>query len=341
MVGRIARVGSVAALWFVAFAAASPDTGRFSVVLFGDLYRAPQHHDPSVDGRHGTWIRRVNLTYDRDLEDGLSARVNLEAKDPGDFSTSSDLEPFFKDLWVRWTRGDHRLTFGLLPTPSASPAESRLGYRPIDKHTLDLFRMTSTRDKGLSVAGPLGRGGSGEYELVLGDASGTKSSTGDTQAVYGRLAFRPAKGFTLDLYGDWWDRKAGEEWTTWKAEATSVGRNGKLGLLWATQRRTAPDKMERNLDVWSVYGEWFAGPSLRPFVWLHVADDPIPDAQKIEYYRMSPDGKPTVWLAGVRCQLSEHVELVPTIVRVEYRRAGSEPKPDPDTFLRLTFSAKF
>ncbi|MFN3683144.1 MAG: hypothetical protein ACK41F_04320 [Fimbriimonadaceae bacterium] len=322
-------------------AGARGDEGRLSVAMFGDLYRVASHHDPSVDGKHGSWIRRVNVVYDRRLEGGLSARLTLEAKDPGDFGTSSDLEPFVKDLWVRWERSGHAVAFGLVPTPSVSPMEARLGYRPIDKHTLDLFRMTSTRDKGVSVRGPLDRRGRAEYELAVGDASGTKSSTGDTQAVYGRVAFRAAEGVTLDLYGDWWDRKAGEEWTTWKAEAASVGRSGKLGVLWATQRRTAPGRQSRDLDVWSLYGEWTASPVLHPFVWLHVAEDPIPDARKIEYYRMSPDGKPTVWLAGARIRIAEGLELIPTLVRVDYRRVGSAPKPDSDTFLRLTFSARF
>jgi len=315
--------------------------GRLSVAMFGDLYRVAGHHDPSVDGKHGSWIRRVNVIYDRELENGLSARFVLEAKDPGDFATSSDLEPFVKDLWVRWERSGHAVSFGLVPTPSVSPSESKLGYRPIDKHTLDLFHMTSTRDKGVSVRGPLDRRGRAEYELAIGDASGTKSGTGDTQAVYGRVALHPVKGVTVDLYGDWWDRKAGEEWTTWKAEAASLGRTGKLGLLWATQRRTAPGKESRDLDVWSVYGEWAASRDLHPFLWVHVAEDPIPDAQKIECYRMSPDGKPTVWLTGARIRLAEGLELIPTIARVDYRRAGSAPKPESDTFLRLTFSAKY
>ncbi|MCX7800114.1 MAG: hypothetical protein N2109_07205 [Fimbriimonadales bacterium] len=314
---------------------------RVSGVLFGDLYGVLGHHDRSVEGKSGTWIRRINLTFDAGLGEGLSTRFRLEAKDPGDFRTESELKPYAKDLWIRWERAGHAVLFGLVPTPTAEAAETELAYRPIEKHTLDLFRMGWTRDKGLGFQGPLDRTGRWVYQVVLGDASGTESSSGDTRAAYGRLGWKPAPGLLLDLYADWWDRKHGEEWTTWKLEAVRVGASGKLGLVAAAQRRSQPGQASRTLEVGSLYAEWNASVALKPFLWVHASQDPIPGAEDIDYFRMSPDGKPTVWLLGARWRIAEAVELVPVLVRVEYREADDRPKPDPDTFLRLTFSAKF
>ena len=44
---------------------------------FGDYYYM-QNHNPAYDGQHGFWLRRVYLTYDRDISDKFKARVRFE-----------------------------------------------------------------------------------------------------------------------------------------------------------------------------------------------------------------------------------------------------------------------
>jgi hypothetical protein len=316
------------------------DPGRISGVLFGDYYTVRGHNDASIVGKDGFWVRRLNLVYDKNLEKNLSMQVRIETKDPGDFSTSQNMEPFVKDAWIRYTASGHKFTVGLLPTPTWGPAEERLGYRPIEKSPLDLYRMGSARDKGISIQGPIA-GGKGDYMVVFGDGSGTKSSTGDTQALYGRVGYKLTPEVSTDLYADCWKKTAGVNWRTVKAELFVIRKPIKAGLAYMSQRRTKPGEAALTLDVVSAYLEAKANDRLSPFVRCDVVSNAIPDADKIEFFKMSKDGKPTFFLIGVRVKISDQVEVVPSLETVTYRRGPGGLTPKQDSIFRVTFSAKF
>lgn len=317
------------------------NNGKFSGIIFGDFYSIPQHHDPAVKGREGTWVRRLNLTFDNKWSENVTSRIRVEAKDNGGFSGGHDMVPFFKDAWLQYNAGGHKFTFGLIPTPTWEPAESALGYRPVEKTALDLFRMGSSRDKGLSVAGPLTSDGKANYTVMIGDGSGTKSMTEGTHTIYARVGYQLTPEISLDLYGDWWQKRAGVDWTTVKGEVFFVNDDIKAGLAYAHQLREMPGMSDLELDVLSFYGEYEASDMVSPFIRVDILDDLLPDANKIEYYRMSPNGKPTLVAVGVRIKVTDSFEITPSWTNVSYRGVGGAPAPGSDSIFRLTFIAKF
>lgn len=310
--------------------------GKFSFVMFSDFYSVLRHNVSGIEGKNGFWVRRIYLTYDHKVDDKLSAQFRLEAKDPGDFSTSSNLEPFVKDAWIRWTESGHKITFGLIPTPTTAPAEDKLGYRAIEKTPLDLYKLGSTRDKGISIQGPLGAGGKAEYMVMFGDGSGTKSSDGETKTLYGRIGYKLNESWSADVYADCWDKADGEEWKTVKGEVFFRNSRFKAGAMAAKQNRSYSKGEDLNLDIFSLYGEFRANERWSPFVRLDVLGDPVPGADKIEFWHMADDGKPTLVMVGARCRLHESLELIPSYTSIRYRGGASGN----DAVFRLTLSAK-
>lgn len=310
--------------------------GKLSFTLYSDFYSVMRHNVGEIDGKSGFWIRRIYLTYDHKVDDKLSAQFRLEAKDPGDFTTSSNLEPFVKDAWIRWTENGHKITFGLIPTPTTVPAEDKLGYRPIEKTPMDLYKFGSTRDKGVSVQGPLGASGKADFTVMIGDGSGTKSSDGEGKTLYGRIGYKLNENWSADLYADCWDKADGEEWKTVKGEIFFRNDRFKAGAMAARQKRTFSKGDDLNLDVFSLYGELAANEKWSPFVRLDVLGDPVPGADKIEFWHMSDDGKPTLLMVGARYRLHEALEIIPSYTSIRYRGGSSGN----DAMFRLTFSAK-
>lgn len=317
------------------------DGGKVSGVVFGDFYAIRGHNDAAIKGKDGFWVRRLYLTYDRKIDAKTSAQLRLEAKDPGDFATTATMEPFIKDLWVRYNENGHKFTLGLIPTPTWGPAESILGYRPVEKTALDLFRMGSARDKGISVEGPLAKNGSVDYAVMVGDGSGTKSSKGDTRAYYAKLGFKLTPDVTADLYADSWKKEAGAAWRTTKVELFYVGKGARAGVAYASQLRRKPGAPNSTINVLSLYGEIKAGPRVSPFVRFDTVSDALPDADKIEFYKMSKDGKPALFMVGVRLKVNDAFEIVPSFTTVAYRTGSGGIKPSADSIFRITYSGKF
>ena len=324
-----------------AFSQDKADPGKLSGVMFGDFYSVRGHNDASIKGKDGFWIRRIYLTYDKKIDAKLSAQLRLEAKDPGDFSTSQSMEPFIKDAWIRYTEAGHKFTVGVIPTPTWGPAESKLGYRAIEKTSLDLFRMGSSRDKGFSVEGPLDKEGKSDYMFMIGDGSGTKSSTGDTRTLYARVGYKFSPAVSVDLYGDSWKKTGDVDWRTVKGELFYQGKQAKLGLAYISQLRKKAGAANLTLNVVSLYGEMKASEKLSPFIRLDVVSDAIPDADKIEFWKMSKNGKPTLFMIGVRYKVNESVEIVPSLATVSYRKGPGGITPSQDSLFRITFSVKF
>lgn len=331
-----------------ALAAGKGDNGKLSGVLFGDLYSVGSHNTGKTDGKTGLWNRRFNLSYDRKLDADWSMRLRIEIADSGKgghgnnvFSSEHSVDPFMKDAWLRYTMNGQKITFGLIPTPSYEPNEERLGYRPIDKTPLDFWRLGSSRDKGISIAGPLDADKKFDYMLMIGDGSGRGSSKEGPYTLYGRLGFKPTPELYFNLYGDSWKRDKGARWQTTMLEAFYMNDTFKLGASYVAQRRTAPGVKATTIDLVSFYGEAKLNDTISPFVRVDVVNDALADADKIAYYRLSKNGKPTVFQAGIRYRLNKNLEVAPSITSVSYRNAGLGTTPGKDTIFRLTFSLKF
>lgn len=317
------------------------EPGKYSGVAFFDYFDVSKHHDPAIQGKGGFWFRRIYLTYDKKLDPKVDVRIRFEARSVGDFSTSSNMDPFVKDAYVRYTENRQRFTAGMMPTPTFENTESMLAYRSIERTPIDLYRLGNSRDKGLSVSGPIDRSGKFGYSVMVGNGSGTKSTIGDTKTFYGALTYRPNESLILEAYGDTWDRLGDNDWTSWKGEAIYVTPRGNAGVMYVQQHRDVAGAAGMNMRVASFYGDIRLGEKWRPFVRLDSVMDPLPEADKIDYLILSKVARFTTFMAGARYSVTKDVEVAPVLMMVRYGQPSNGPRPGDDVFLRLTFNVRF
>ncbi|MEO5987359.1 MAG: hypothetical protein ABIU54_08810, partial [Candidatus Eisenbacteria bacterium] len=156
--------------------------GRVSGVAFGDAawnvsdYRAPD----SLAFR----FRRVQFTFDNDLDSLFAIRFQLEA-DENELTSKGRIAPYIKQAWLRWSGlgsvGD--LLMGLQPTPLAVVAEGIWGYRSLEKTILDLHGLGGTTDMGVALQQvptaprPLG------WHLMVMNGNGLKPENNSSKKV--------------------------------------------------------------------------------------------------------------------------------------------------------------
>ena len=58
--------------------------------MFGDYYYVLAHHDETVEGNNGFWLRRVYFTYDNTLSDTLRHALPPGDEQPGRFQDIHD-----------------------------------------------------------------------------------------------------------------------------------------------------------------------------------------------------------------------------------------------------------
>ncbi len=291
-------------------------------LFFGDYYRVASHHDSELDGANGFWARRMYLTVNTRFTSEWDARVRLEAGTPGDFETSGTMNPFIKDLYVRWRRGNHQILIGLSSSPTWNFIEGQWGYRALEKTPLDLLKMGSSRDFGVSAKGSLDEGQIVRYHLMFGNGSSTKTETNEGKKFMGALQFYATDNLIFEANADHESRGEGIDRTTFQAAAVGRGETGEDDV---------------DVDVYSVFGVLDAGDRVNLVArWDRMAT-PIPDGAKISYFRMDPTSEGHFFLAGVDIMLDEHFHLIPNVEIVSY----DADDLDSDVFLKTTFSVTF
>ena len=128
-----------------------PELDRFKVggLIFGDAYWVASYHQPESEGTVSAWIRRGYLTFDSELTRTWRGRMRFELNQAGEFDVFK-FDFRFKDLYLQKTIGEHRVLFGLAPTPTFNLIEKIWGYRHIERTPLDLQGIAS-RDTGIFV----------------------------------------------------------------------------------------------------------------------------------------------------------------------------------------------
>ena len=307
-----------------------------SGLFFGDVYAVLSHHDPEVEGANGIQNRRMYLNVNTRFNSSWDARVRFEAASPGDFTSSSKMEPFLKDLWVRWRSGNHSIILGLSSSPTWNVLEGEWGYRDLEKTPLDLFKYGSSRDFGLAFRGSLDEARKVRYHLMVGNGSGTKGETNEGKKFMGSLTFYPNSNLVFEVEAE------REDWPDCKDRATVTvmaivkGERGRLGVMAARHTRQSPDG-DADMDVFSVFGVLNANERVNLVARWDRMLDPVPDGAGISYFAMDPTSKGNFLLAGVDIALHDNVHLIPNVEMVRYDEDGI----DSDVFLKTTFSITF
>ncbi|MBT8336495.1 MAG: hypothetical protein KJO11_07820 [Gemmatimonadetes bacterium] len=308
-----------------------------SGLFFGDYYYVAGHHDAEVEDANGFWARRMYLTIDNRFNSEWDARIRFEAGTKGDFSTSATMEPFLKDLYVRWRRGNHRILIGLSSSPTWSLLEGQWGYRDVEKTPMDLFKLGSSRDFGIAFEGSLDEAQKFRYHVMFGNGSSTKTETNKGKKIMGSVEFRPTENLILQAGADSEDRAGDQDRQSFTGTAILNGERGRVGLMGARQVRKAPGEDDVNVDVFSVFGVLDATERVNVLARYDRMATPIPDGAGISYFRMDPTSEGGFFLFGVDVAMTDNVHLIPNIEVVSY----DDDALDSDIFLKTTFSIRF
>lgn len=312
--------------------------GKFSGLMFGDFYFMAANHDSSLEDLNGFWMRRIYFTYDHKLGGGWDTRFRLEANSPGDFRTSSKMEPAVKDAYARW-RGDGKSIYiGISGTPTWGVVEGFWGYRPVEKTPLDLQKFGSSRDFGIAVKGDIGAGKRVHYHVMLGNASSNKAEVNTGKAVYGSLKLDLSDDLFIEAYLDYTDQGGGTDRVTVQGFAGYERGDTRAGLQYAHQSINRDSSEDLSLDIASVFLVQRLSNKLALLLRADRMFDPNPSGGKISYLPFDSTARSLLLLAGIDVDLGNSVHLIPNVEYVTYEAVDSGPDPDDDLMLRATFS---
>lgn len=311
---------------------------KVSGLAYGDYYWLASSHDDATDNSHGLWFRRLDVTVDGDLNESFSTRVRLEADSPGDFLEKAKLEPFVKDLWLRWESGAHGVVFGLSPTPTWSVIEKTWGYRMVEKTPADLFNLGSSRDIGLAAQGSFGEGELVRYHAMVGNGNSTSSETDLGKRAMLSIGLYPTENLILEAYGDLTEWDDGPTRVTMQAFAAYVTDAMRFGLQFIRQSRYVA---ELDLEVASAFGVVRVTDSISILARYDRTLDPIPGASKISYVPFADDAQLNFVLLGLDLSPHESVKIVPNVEAVFYSDVPAGTSLDTDLVARLTVFWKF
>jgi len=335
--------------------------GKFSGLMFGDYYWYYLWHQDeisssnpnTVQGQQGLWFRRLYLTYDWSYNERLTTRLRLEANSDGQFE-GGNLEPYVKDAYLKWTyRGRQQLTLGLQPSLTFDWLEGFWGLRHVEKTPADLYRIDSSRDFGVTAAGPVAVDGL-QYAVQFGNDSGTGSEVDANKAVRIEGRYERKSGIALEGFYGYSSRPAGENRHTAQGFAGFRRDPVRLGaqFLWQERQSGQAGVPDQTLGVQSGFLVWdIRRVKADAFVRIdHVSgarggvETGLPGADGIDYWLLSPEAPFTTWIVGGEWFLHPSVRIGPNLELVSY---AHDPNPitfpgrDRDAILRLTFYWSF
>ena len=323
-------------------AQAAPPPGRFSGLVFGDYYYFPSNHLPAWEDQHGLWIRRAYFTYDHTFTPTVTTRFRLELNSNGKLQGGA-ITPFLKDAYVRWTfTGRQTLTAGIQPTLTFEHIDNVWGLRHIEKPAVDLYRVDSSRDTGLTVAGPLNEKQTVRYAVQYGNDAGSNSETDKYKSYRAAVRYDTNPGFTVEAFFGHFDRDRDADRRMAQLFAAYRGKRARVGAQYSQQTRRAADGStapDITLDLYS----GFAVVDLKPqkvsgFLRVDRVNDPCADCAASDYLPIDPGAAFTTTIAGIEYFLLPSVRFSPNFEWVRYSEpAGTAARPKNDLAARMTF----
>lgn len=316
--------------------------GKFSALLFGDAYWMAANHDSTIEDMSGVWIRRFYLTYDQKFDDVWSARLRLEASQPGDFKTASTISAFMKDAYVKYQPGNHAALIGIQPSPTLVLYEDVWGYRAIEKVPVELQGFGSSRDTGIGLQGDFGENKRVGYHLLAGSGNGVNAENNTKKKGMASIHFRPTAHLVLEGYYDYEDRINSADRVTYYGFAGWQADKLRAGAQFAQQTR---HEVGEDVDLRIVSG--FLTGALNDKLWLFGRVDrnmdPNPQGDSIAYMPFASVSANTFFIAGADFMVAAGVNIMPNVEITVYDdpEVAGPPKPDTDVMARLTFQGKF
>ncbi len=330
-----------------AFAQFKPESGSIDGYMIAEYYSLLQHHDSSLEGKHGFWFRRIYFTYNNKLSDTVKMRFRLETASPGQLGTSSLLIPFVKDAYISFRLGQCDLVAGIQGPPSFEQLESVWGWRPLEKTPLDLQRWTSSRDFGVSFKG----GKRFVYHFMLANGSSNKAEIDKGKKIFGSLGYKSG-GFFLEGMAQY-DRDADAKYNDTIAQlfGSYSGDWGRVGVQYSYRSYKADDKDALPYNIVSAFGVFSVGKTIEliaRYDWSF--GDGYKEnfsGSKIDFIPFAENHEFGFLIGAISWQVVKNVWLMPNIKYTAYRENDllkdeeGYAKPKNDLYGNVTLYFKF
>jgi hypothetical protein len=320
------------------FSSLTAQDGKISGYIFGDYFYEWSHPVATTDAlnRNGFQFRRAYFTYDRDLSEKFTVRFRLEMNSPDllgvqDFGTSSQLSPYIKHAYLRWNNfiPQGRLLFGQINTPTFNMSEEVWGYRAVEKTIMDLRRIAPSSDLGAALEGKFTKSGVLNYQLFVGNGTGTRSETDKTKRVYANAPIRIQNAYFLVPYFDYEGGLDGRSKNTLAlfAGLQKPRFHGGVEVFQKKSNKTLTNNADKTENGFSVFGAVKAAEKIKLFGRFDNYD-PNTDADD--------DGNSLI-IAGLDFAPDKNVNLIPSVRIESYQASGR----DANTIGAMTFFFRF
>lgn len=322
----------------------APPPYKFSGLVFGDYYYFAKDNVPAFDKQQGFWLRRGYFTFDYAFSPQITTRFRLEVNSNGKLtSPTAAITPYIKDAWVRWSyHAKQQMTLGIQPTATIDFLENFYGLRHIEKTPVDLYRIDSSRDFGVSFSGPLNAANSVQYTAQFGNDSGNNSEIDQYKAVRFAVRYVMNPGFVAEgLYG-YYAKPLSANRAIAQVFFGYQNKKGRLGLQYVHNNRQPNQETtnpEVHIDVVSGFGVWLAKPSKFSVFGRVDHSDANPDAAGIDYLPIYTSSPFTLGVAGIEYYIHPSVRFSPNVEWVNYGTPvnGATPPSKNDLVYRVTF----
>ncbi len=324
-----------------------PESGLIKGYVASEYYYVFNHNtgdidDGGIQGSNGFLFRRIYFTYENKLTDNVKMRLRLEMNSPGDYVTSSSLNPYVKDAYLSFSLGGGAsLVAGIQGPPSFELEESVWGWRPLEKTPLDLYKWTSSRDFGVALKG----GKTLAYHFMFGQGSSNKSETNKGKKFFGSLAYK-ANGFVIEGMAQYERAKTGDNDFILKGFGGYTGDWGRVGLMYANRSykaEGADDSLVYNIA--SVFAVIKAGEKVEL---IGRYDMNFGDGYKesfkgsgVAYVPFANNHEFSFVIAALSYQVVKNVWIIPNVKFAMYKDPDEGDKADNDFYGFLTLYFKF
>lgn len=311
------------------YAQDAKDKVKFSGLMFGDYYYMIQNHDNAQKDMQAFEYRRIYLTTDYTISDGIWARFRLESDPTASNLSNNKLSTMVKDAFVDFKNvGNGDVVVGLQGTWNINMAEGIFGYRPLEKTIQDLHGISASRDLGISItqkfsdvvsAGFLLGNNSGNSGTLFGvpNTSATRYKSGSLF-----LQFKPTSEFTILLNGQYSGAPADKNISIFDAIVNysnsdfSIGAQGFINSI----NKGAADGSTLKRNGISLNG------------WVALSQD-IRFVARYDSYTPDADNKnttianstQTLLLGALDFAIRKNVHIMPNIEYTSYGLSGSNP----------------
>jgi hypothetical protein len=332
--------------------------GKISGYMFGDYFynvmrdsTISEIPNTALSGKkdiNGFQFRRIYFTYDYKISDKFSTRFRLESQTQTGVDNALFVV-FIKDAYLQWKEifDGSDLIFGIQPPPTYTVTESVWRYRSLEKTIMDLRKIASSRDFGISLKGKLISSGKVNYWIMYGNGSAFESEGDKYKRVYAHLDFLPSENFRITVYSDYRFKPEKDfSGTGYNNDAllTSLflGYQEKnkfsVGLETFLQMNnndvnnnsTVSDRNTLGISAFGSYNftETLAGVLRYDYFDNNISADFKGDSRNF-------------FLAGLDIKLHDKVSIIPNIEFETYETPVNRPVIDPSLTARLTFYYEF